>query len=192
MILTYIHSIEDDEKREIVEGIYNLYYKKMYATAYDILKNYHDSLDALQDAFYNITATYDKFRKPEDKSTAALVHIYTKYAAINIYNRNKRHAKIVETYENVYESIYDIEDEDADVEKIVIDKETSLIVSDAVDQLEDMYRDVIVLKYYYHMKNIHIAKVLNIETGKVNSRIFRAKNKLRDILGDEVYERITR
>ena len=69
---------------------------------------------------------------------------------------------------------------------------TSLIVSNAVDQLEDMYRDVIVLKYYYHMKNIHIAKVLNIETGKVNSRIFRAKNRLRDILGDEVYERITR
>lgn len=191
MILTYVYSIEDDDKREIVESIYNLYYKKMYATAYDILKNYHDSLDALQDAFYNITATYDKFRKPKDRSTAALVHIYTKYAAINIYNRNKRYSKIVDTYEDVYESICDIEDEEADVEKIVIDKETSLIVSNAVDRLEDMYRDVIVLKYYYHMKNIHIAKILNIETGKVNSRIFRAKNKLRDILGDEVYERIT-
>lgn len=144
MILTYVYSIEDDDKREIVESIYNLYYKKMYATAYDILKNYHDSLDALQDAFYNITATYDKFRKPKDRSTAALVHIYTKYAAINIYNRNKRYSKIVDTYEDVYESICDIEDEEADVEKIVIDKETSLIVSNAVDRLEDKRIIVIV------------------------------------------------
>ena len=34
MILTYILSIEDDEKRNIVESIYDLYYKKMYSVAF--------------------------------------------------------------------------------------------------------------------------------------------------------------
>ena len=35
-------------------------------------------------------------------------------------------------------------------------------------------------------------QVLNIDSNKVNGRIFRAKQKLKEILGTEAYERITR
>ena len=91
MILAYIQSIEDDNKRRIVEDIYDLYYKHMTACALDILRNYHDSQDAVQDAFYNITATYELFAYAAAPATAALVHIYVRNAAINIYNKNKRH-----------------------------------------------------------------------------------------------------
>ena len=85
-----------------------------------------------------------------------------------------------------------IVDEDADVQRIVIDNETTEIVSEAVDKLDDMYRDPIIMKYYYHMRNVDIAQVLNIDSNKVNGRIFRAKQKLKEILGTEAYERITR
>lgn len=191
MILTYILSIEDDEKREIVENIYNLYYKKMYIIAFGILNNTHDSEDAVQDAFYNITFTYDLFRKPRERATATLVYIYTRNAAINIYNKNKRHSKVVELVDSVDKSIYDIAD-DEDVSKIALDNETSRLVSDAIDQLDEMYRDVIIMKYYYNMKNIEIAKVIDKDTNTVAGRLFRAKARLKEILGDEVYERITR
>lgn len=191
MILTYILSIEDDEKREIVENIYNLYYKKMYSVAFGILNNMHDSEDAVQDAFFNITFTYDLFRKPREKATATLVYIYTRNAAINIYNKNKRHSRVVELVDSVDKSIYDIAD-DEDVSKIAIDNETSRLVSDAIDQLDEMYRDVIIMKYYYNMKNIEIAKVLDKDTNTVAGRLFRARAKLKEKLGDEVYERITR
>ncbi len=191
MILTYILSIEDDEKREIVENIYNLYYKKMYIVAFGILNNTHDSEDAVQDALYNITFTYDLFRKPREKATATLVYIYTRNAAINIYNKNKRHSKVVELVDSVDKSIYDIAD-DEDVSKIALDNETSRLVSDAIDQLDEMYRDVIIMKYYYNMKNIEIAKVLDKDTNTVAGRLFRARAKLKEILGEEVYERITR
>lgn len=192
MILTYIHSIEDDSKRKIVEDIYDLYYKHMMACALDILRNHHDTEDAVQDAFYNITATYELFADAEATSTAALVHIYVRNAAINIYNKNKRHAKVVMLCDNIEEVAKNIVDEDADVQRIVIDNETVEIVSEAIDKLDDMYRDPIIMKYYYHMRNIDIAKVLNIDSNKVNGRIFRAKQKLREILGTEAYERITR
>ena len=42
------------------------------------------------------------------------------------------------------------------------------------------------------MRNVDIAQILNIDSNKINSRIFRAKQKLKEILGTEVYERITR
>ena len=191
MILTYILSIEDDEKRNIVESIYDLYYKKMYSVAFSVLKNAHDSEDTVQDAFYNITFTYNLFRKPKERETATLVYIYTKNAAINIYNKNKRHSRVVEIAPDVDKGIYDIAD-DEDVTKIVIDAETSRLISDAIDQLDDMYRDVIIMKYYYQMKNLEIAKVLDIDSGTVAGRLFRARAKLKEILGDEAYERITR
>lgn len=192
MILTYIHSIEDDNKRRIVENVYNLYYKHMTACALKILRNYHDSQDAVQDAFYNITATYELFADASTPATAALVHIYVRNAAINIYNKNKRHAKVVMLCDNIEEVAKDIVDEDADVQRIVIDNDTTEIVSEAVDKLDDMYRDLIIMKYYYHMRNVDIAQVLNIDSNKVNGRIFRAKQKLKEILGTEAYERITR
>lgn len=192
MILTYIQSIEDDSKRRIVEDIYDLYYKHMTACALDILRNYHDSQDAVQDAFYNITATYELFVDAAAPATAALVHIYVRNAAINIYNKNKRHSKIVMICDNIEEVAKDIVDEGADVQRIVIDNETTEIVSEAVDKLDPMYRDLIIMKYYYHMRNVDIAQVLNIDSNKVNGRIFRAKQKLKEILGTEAYERITR
>ena len=192
MILAYIQSIEDDNKRRIVEDIYDLYYKHMTACALDILRNYHDSQDAVQDAFYNITATYELFADAAAPATAALVHIYVRNAAINIYNKNKRHAKVVMLCDNIEEVAKDIVDEDADVQRIVIDNETTEIVSKAVDKLDTMYRDLIIMKYYYHMRNVDIAQVLNIDSNKVNGRIFRAKQKMKEILGTEAYERITR
>lgn len=47
----------------------------------------------------------------------------------------------------VEEVAKDIVDEDADVQRIVIDNETTEIVSEAVDKLDDMYRDLIIMKY---------------------------------------------
>ena len=166
MILDYIQSIEDDNKRRIVEDIYDLYYKHMTACALNILRNHHDSEDAVQDAFYNITATYELFADAAAPATAALVHIYVK---------NKRHSKVVMLCDNIEEVAKDIVDEDADVQRIVIDNETTEIVSEAVDKLDTMYRDLVIMKYYYHMRNVDITQVLNIDSNKVNGRIFRAK-----------------
>ena len=164
----------------------------MTACALNILHNHHDSEDAVQDAFYNITATYELFADAAAPATAALVHIYVRNAAINIYNKNKRHSKVVMLCDNIEEVAKDIVDEDADVQRIVIDNETTEIVSDAVDKLDTMYRDLVIMKYYYHMRNVDITQVLNIDSNKVNGRIFRAKQKLKEILGTEAYERITR
>ncbi len=192
MILTYIQSIKDDSKRYVVEAVYDAYYKHMMACAQDILKNYHDAQDAVQDAFYNITATYELFEETNNKSTAALVHIYVKNAAINIYNRNKRYSKLFVSSDNVEKTLDEVVDESSDVQKIVIDEETTKIVSEAIDQLDDMYRDLVIMKYYYHMKNTDIAKVVCIDSNKVNWRLYRARQLLKEIMGAEGYERITK
>lgn len=164
----------------------------MYACAMAILRNYHDAQDAVQDAFYNITATYYLFEKTKESSTAALVHIYVKNSALNIYNKNKRHSRIFVDSENIEDVQNGVADEDENLQKIVIDNETIEIVSTAIEKLESHYKDAIVLKYYYSMRNADIARVLNIGPKQVNGLLFRAKKKLKVLLGKEGYDRITK
>ena len=59
-----------------------------------------------------------------------------------------------------------------------------LIVEDALSQLTDKLRIVIVLNMYQGLKMREIAEVLDIPEGTVKSRIHTAMNQLSDILGD--------
>ena len=53
----------------------------------------------------------------------------------------------------------------------------------AVSQLPDLYREVILLYHFEHLKYQEIAEALEIPLGTVMNRIFRARQKLRDRLG---------
>jgi len=50
---------------------------------------------------------------------------------------------------------------------------------EAVRQLSPLYREVIVLYHFEHLKYGEIASVLDIPIGTVMNRIFRARTKLR-------------
>jgi RNA polymerase sigma-70 factor (ECF subfamily) len=51
----------------------------------------------------------------------------------------------------------------------------------ALDQLPQMYREVLVLYHFEHLKYAEIAETLDIPIGTVMNRIFRARRKLRTI-----------
>ena len=51
----------------------------------------------------------------------------------------------------------------------------------ALDQLPQMYREVLVLYHFEHLKYAEIAETLDIPIGTVTNRIFRARRKLRTI-----------
>lgn len=50
----------------------------------------------------------------------------------------------------------------------------------ALDELTPLYRDVLVLYHFEHLKYQEIADLLDIPIGTVMNRIFRARRKLRD------------
>ena len=55
----------------------------------------------------------------------------------------------------------------------------------AVSELPDLYREVIILYHFEHLKYQEIAEALEIPLGTVMNRIFRARQKLREFLGEE-------
>ena len=180
MIAELIQSIENEEERQVVETIYKLYFKPMMAKAYGILKNHHDAEDAVQETFYRISCHVQSFMNPQAEDTVAL---------ISMYNRKKKQQTIFDMKQDVDDVPAADDGEWNSMEELVINRETVGMVRSAINQLDDMYRDVILLKYYYHMRNVDIGKLLDMDNNTVNGRIFRAKKMLRKRLEEEGYER---
>ena len=191
VIAELIQSIENEDERYAVDQIYRIHYQLMFSRANEILNNEHDAEDAVQETFYRISRNVEDFMHPESPTTVALISIYTRNVALNMYNRKKRQAKLFDQSEDFEEKIAAFMDPDEDIQQLVINNETIDIVRQAINRLDDAYRDVILLKYFFFMKNTDIARHLDICQNTVNWRIFKAKELLRDMLGEDGYERIT-
>lgn len=190
MISMILMSIEDEKQRSDVEQIWNLYGKIMLAKAYGILGNMQDAEDAVQEAFLRISKNAEDFSEPKSPDTIALVSIYTRNVAINMYRRNKKRNELFGSDGDV-DNVIDAAAESEDIAQLIVNDETVEIVRRAINMLDEPYKDVILLKYYYHKKNIEIAEVLGVDSNTVNGRVFRAKKKLKELIGEEGYARLS-
>ena len=75
--------------------------------------------------------------------------------------------------------------ENDDPVAVVVSHDTYSAVLKAINDLDDTFRDVCLLKYVNELKEREIAKVLNVPIKTVNSRINRGKQILRDVLRKE-------
>ena len=182
MILTVLQTIEDDQLREAVERLFNLYHKSLLAKANDILHNWHDAEDAVQDTFYRVSRNIEDFLPVDSQSAKTLLTVYTRNVALNMYKRKKRQNKLFYSKHDVAEMNLVSDDPEDDVLELMINRETVEALRQAIDSLDDMHRDAIILKYYYHKKNVEIAEIMCVDVNVVNARVYRAKRKLMDLM----------
>jgi RNA polymerase sigma-70 factor (ECF subfamily) len=69
----------------------------------------------------------------------------------------------------------------------LVSRETTTKIESAIDSLSPKYKAVLVLRVYEDMSYEDIARTLDITVGTVMSRLFRARKKMLDVLGE--YER---
>lgn len=166
-------------QRELLERLYELYYEPMLKKTFHILRNKQDAEDAVQEAFYHVCLHVADFAALDSASTAAMIHTYTRNTAINHYHRKKRHSALILAGKDADQSVAS---EEYDLALLIERKETADRIRRAVEELEPMYREVIVLKYYEHKTNSEIAELLGLSRNLVNGRMFRAKKMLRAML----------
>lgn len=194
MILELILAIENEEQRTIVEHIYDKLYPLMYQNAYNILRNHHDTEDAIMETFIKIINHAEKFVLDDQNEIIALVLIYTRNTTKTCYKRRQKRTTISLTMyadEDSFETKQrDIQDERENLEQMIINKETVQMFSNALQELVEEQRDAIMLKYYYGHRYAEISKELGISENAARARVFRGKEKLKELLGDEIYERL--
>ena len=163
-------------------------------TAMNVLNNHHDAQDCVHETIARIINEnkIDKFKNAKNKNYLVnLIVISTRNNAINIYNKNhKRNSNVFST--TVYDEdgdnwdIMDIPDTENDVQKIIISEETCKIMHDLINKLDFVYRDVIVLMQMGYAYD-EIANILGITVEAVRKRYSRARAKLREMGGKDLY-----
>jgi RNA polymerase sigma-70 factor (ECF subfamily) len=71
----------------------------------------------------------------------------------------------------------------------LLQKEKKEVIRDALDKLSTIHRTVILLREYQDLSYGEIARTLRISPQAVKSRIFRAREELRELLKDYFQER---
>lgn len=166
---------KDDESERI---LFEMFYNKVYKTAYLFTKDHYLAQDVVQETFEKAFKQLHRLKNPENAG-AWLGSIATN-TAIDLMRKKKR------WNDSPTEDVY-IESELSKVETNSIDMEIERVfliksIRTHISNLKEEYKQVIVLRYLYEMKENEIAEALGIKTGTVKSRLHRAKLKLKEML----------
>ncbi|MCL6602506.1 MAG: sigma-70 family RNA polymerase sigma factor [Paenibacillus sp.] len=144
----------------------------VYKTAFYILHNEQDALDASQEALIRV---YTKIGSYEEK---AQFKTWVGRIVTNICIDKFRRAKptvSMDEHEMVFKDKHDVERE-------VMSGYLAQDIQAAIDQLPDHHRTVIVLRYIQDLSYNEIADCLDLPLNTVKSYLFRARQQLQNRL----------
>lgn len=192
-MLSIIMNIPDDDDRSFVEKIYDQYEKKLYMLSMQYLQNHHDAQDCVHETIEIVIERIERFRIAKDEGYIEnLLMVVCRNCAINalrVRSRNNQYVQPLMRYnyeEGEYEEI-EIPDYDSLVDKIYVSEKNCNYLHNLINELDDKYRDVILLKVDgYDTKEI--ANLMNISEELVRQRYSRAKKQLLKKGGSDLYE----
>ncbi len=167
------HLVKQDDN-EAYRRLFEAYYRKTYAVAYNILRSRESAEDITQDAFIKAFQNLNQLK--DATRFGAWVAVIASNLARNYLKREK---KVLYTDEEaiisgVSEASYT---EDAALRTLDIDK-----VREAIKKLPPEQYQLIVLQYYYDLRVEDIAAMLKLRVGTVKSRLHRARRRLAENL----------
>ena len=148
-----------------IEAIYRDNCKMVYWAAYSVLKRESDAMDIAQSVFLRAIKNIDKLNTMEDGQVKAWLY----RVAVNLcYDAGRRLKREIPAEELP--------------EASAISRDQRERVKRAIDALPDIYRETVMLHYYSGLDYKTIAAMQGSTEGTVKSRIFRAKERLYELL----------
>ena len=164
------------------------YQNKAYAISIKIVQNHDDTLDCVQDSFIKAFRSLSSFNFQSSFNTW-LYRIVTN-TSLDLLRKNKKYQSNIPIEKPLSgddddDDFIQIEDQKADVENIAESNETVKAVREAISQLSEDLKKVILLFEIEQFSLIEVSEILNIPVGTVKSRLFRAREKLAILLKDK-------
>jgi RNA polymerase sigma-70 factor (ECF subfamily) len=158
--------------RKAFEALLMQYERPVFNAAYRMLNNRDDAQDITQSVFLKVFENFDQY----DPSRRFFSWIYriTLNESINWKSKTNRLTPL------------DIEtaDEGKGPEQQLDTEQASQSVQAALMTLTSDYRSVVVLKHFLGCSYTEISQVLDIPEKKVKSRLYSARQQLKDALAD--------
>ena len=190
MFILAILAALDPINGEFFDELINEHGDHLYAIAYKMLGNREDAEDMVQETYIKVYRTIEKFYNLEREEIIALLVIYMKNTVRDFYRKKKSRVQTTSLIidEDEEEREYDIPDQTSVPEEICIARENMQRLARCIDALPEAQRHVILLKYKYNMKDKEMAKILGITETAFTSRLNRARNSLRNMMGGDFHE----
>ncbi|MFL2871606.1 MAG: RNA polymerase sigma factor [Pirellulaceae bacterium] len=153
------------------------YQDRLYSCMIQVTGSPHESLDVLQDTFIQMLGKIDTLKDPQHFFTwlyriafnRAMTKQRNKRPTVSIHHDNSKVAD-------------EIEDTQPAAEAQLQSDELQQQVLEAVAQLDEPFRKVIILREMEDLDYETIAEILEISVGTVRSRLHRARSQLRDVI----------
>lgn len=145
------------------------YTPMVYRFALRMLRDEQDARDAAQDTMVKVLRNLHRYDDRWKFSTWTLG--IARNTCIDEFRRRKRKS---------FEEAPDVADTRPGPDELTSRQQRSEILHTALGRVPPLYREVLVLYHFEHLKYREIADLLDIPIGTVMNRIFRARRKLRD------------
>lgn len=160
-------------EKEAFELLYNKYKDKVKYFIYNIVKDYQKAEDITQDVFIYVLQNKIK----DEYSFKYHIYLIAKSRAYNYINMEKRRTEINEQYfSNETEQV------EQDVADIVTKNEKRKELMNAINMLDDRYRNALYLVKIEGLSYKETAQILGESIQNIKNLIHRGKKELRKIL----------
>jgi RNA polymerase sigma-70 factor (ECF subfamily) len=174
--------------RDAFRVLFERYHRRAYALAFGVLRHQDDALDVVQDAFIKAHKYLDKFEG--NSSFYTWLYRIVMNLAID-HMRKHRRVKPVELDEQHLEGAVG---EDSLLPKILggnpgralLDKEIRARIDQALSELSENHRSVLVMRELEGMSYEEMAQAMNCSKGTIMSRLFHARKNMQKRLVDLV------
>jgi RNA polymerase sigma-70 factor (ECF subfamily) len=147
------------------------YQGPLYNAAYRVLGNADDARDVTQVAFMEVSERLDDY-DPSHRFFSWIYRIALN-AALNLHRRNRREQPLAERGADP-----------VDPESRTAESEQSRRIQRALMQLSEDHRIVLTLRHFSDRSYREIGLILEIDEKTVKSRLFEARQRLRELLRD--------
>jgi RNA polymerase sigma-70 factor (ECF subfamily) len=163
--------------------LFRKYHRRLLLYTRKFVESESDALDIVQNIFIAVWEN-GKFRDSEE-----FVQAYLFSAVRNSCLNYLKHQKIVRKFEQ--DAALEIREMEVvhyhSGERSLIERENLKLISDAIDNLTEIYREVIFMSRFEGLKNYEIAEKLNIPVRTVETRIFRALSALKEKMSQKSF-----
>ena len=169
-----LNRIRNGDKSAYVELI-KPYQERLLRKAKSMTKNDDDAQDVVQDALISGFKSITNFRADSGVYTWLYRIVINKSKDLLAKNKNRGEKPISDNE-------YQILDERVGYEKkLELNDESNYLIK-KINQLDEVFRQVVELRYFEEMSYSEIATVLNCNIGTVKSRLFKAKELLKHMI----------
>lgn len=165
------------------ELLYNKYKDKIQYFVFNIVKDYQKAEDITQEVFMYMLK--DNFKR--DCSFKTYLYIIAKSRAINYMNSENKKNQIDELYLSKDSNMVE-----QDIAEIITKNETRKEIIEAINMLDDKYKNALYLVKIEELSYLETAEILGESIQNVKNLIHRGKKELRKILLKKGYDNMNK